>query len=206
MLRIRDDDILVPSHAWDPFVRFRQVHEWILPHKGKVLHVPAILMSEIQDFPDCIQYIRENVANGTMEPQVHGLKHIDYSRLALPKEKLPSHGAIDLAIFSDEEINHHYQTVQTHLATAKGWILEQFGYEPHTWYTPWGADNFVLREAATSVGLKLVGVTRKDFLHRVYQELQEGKVTVDQVKDRELLMHWWDPNVPVESMCREVAA
>src|SRR5262245_43134621 len=138
MLRIRDDDILVRSSSWsDPVARFKQIHEWIRPHVGQVIHVPAILVSEIQEFPDCIEYIKENVANGTMETQIHGYQHIEYSRLGLPFDRLPARGAVDYTIFSQEELHAHFQAVRLHLAEAKEWVVNTFECNPSIWYTPW---------------------------------------------------------------------
>jgi len=204
VLRIRDDDILVPSSSWsNPFERFKEIHEWIVPHQGRVVHVPTILVAELQMFPECIAYIKENVANGTMEPQIHGFHHIDYSRLRLPKDRVPDRGAVDLRLFNLEELNVHFRAVQQHIATSKEWISNHFG-APDTWYTPWGADNPLLRKVAESLKLKLVGVDKKSFLQHVGAELRDGKTTVDEIKDRELFIHWWDRGRRVLRMCLAV--
>lgn len=202
MLRIRDDDVLVRSSSWgSSFKRFQELHEFIAATEGKVMHVPTVLVSEIQEFPDCIAYMKEHTAKGMMEPEVHGFQHIDYSRLGLPLEKLPLRGRVDLSLFSDQEIAEHRRAVDAHLAKAIEWMEETFGRRPEKWYTPWGADNFHLRNASYAAKVKLIGTDKLFDIKDACQMLREGASFEDVEKRGEIMIHWWQRGTRVKRLC-----
>lgn len=170
MIRIRDDDVLMESSSWsDPFGRFRQIHDWILK-SPMFVHVPTILVTEIQKFPDVIEYIREQTKIGKMIPEIHGLSHLDYAKLPIEETK-------------------------QHLKICKDWIWRNTGYLPTKWYTPWGANARYLYDAAQSEGLELIDCSRILKLNGRYgvcQELRDGRDPIDFLEGKEIFMHWWE--------------
>ena len=88
MIRVRDDDVLIRSSGCDSFKRFKQVHSWIC-ESDKFIHVPAVLVTEIQEFPECIKFVREETQAGRMMPETHGFEHIDYAKLT--KDEIIEH-------------------------------------------------------------------------------------------------------------------
>src|SRR3990167_5839336 len=81
MIRMRDDDVLVPSSSWkDVFGRFRQVHAWIVDCP-QMIHVPTLITEELSDFPECVEYIKFETRLGRMAPELHGALHVDYAKL-----------------------------------------------------------------------------------------------------------------------------
>src|SRR3990167_1209096 len=139
MLLVRDDDILVHSRefAGREFDRFKGAHELLCQAPGKLLHAPAILVSEIQDFPQCIEYVQTETIAGRMQPELHGYKHIDYASLSI-----------------DE--------VREHLQKCIEWYYSTFNMFPSNWYTPFGAGadsrGFFLNDIAKEFELTLYAV------------------------------------------------
>lgn len=165
---VRDDDVLLPSSQWsDPFGRFKQVHEWIEGCPNFV-HKPGILVSEIQDFPQCIEYIKDKIkSTNQMEPEIHGLRHIDYGKLQ--KEE-----------------------VKEHLTKCVEWFVDTLNWTPMIWYTPWGASQPHLHEAANELNLKLVDTSRINKLegrYGVVQRFRDGDI--NWIDNQEIFMHWW---------------
>ena len=171
---VRDDDVLVGSSSTDnPLKRFQMVHEWICEVPDTLIHTPTILVTEIQEFPDCIEYVREETAEGRMMPEIHGLKHINYATLTF-----------------DEVVNH--------LDHCKEWIKREFNYDATRWYTPWGAGEDEagahLRPAAAAIGLKLVtckNIVKLKGRYGVVQELRDGR-NISYLNGNEIFIHWWE--------------
>lgn len=176
MIRLRDDDVLLRSKGWeDPFGRFKQVHEWARL-SDQILHVPSLLVEEIREhFPHAAEYIRTETRSGRMAPQFHGMFHIDYA--ALPVEH-----------------------VLEHLTEGAEWMEDAIGVRPTKWYTPWGANAEHLYKAAAEASMDLVDCSEIYTIQRCTRELREGTVTVDQIKDREIFLHWWEAGLRVKRL------
>lgn len=164
MLRVRDDDVLVGSSSIkDTFSRFKSVHDLIVSIPG-LIHVPAILVSEIQEFPACIEYVQKETVEGRMKPELHGYSHIDYGKL------------------SELEIKEH-------LEKSFEWFSRTFGFTPTKWYTPWGALQDHIKSAAKPFNVKLVGQCMKtNGRHGIIQLLRNGNRLT---KFDEIGIHWW---------------
>lgn len=168
MIYIRDDDVLLSSNGFnDPVVRLKQIHGWIC-ESPKLMHVPTILCSEIQAFPEAIEFVKEETHAGRMMPQLHGWKHIDYKTLPL----------VD---------------VKNHLDDSKNWMMDNLNVSPTRWYTPWGANAPHLYTAANECGLKLIdtsGIIELAGPNGVLATLKRG-VPIDYLDKREIFLHWW---------------
>ena len=58
MIQIRNDDVLLTSRGWpDPVKRIKQLHSWVAEFPEHVIHVPAILVAEIQKFPEAVEFV-----------------------------------------------------------------------------------------------------------------------------------------------------
>lgn len=174
MIYIRDDDILVSSSSWkNPFGRFKQIHEWTLQSE-KVLHVPAILVTEIQQFPQAVEYIKEETKTGNMKPQLHGLKHVDPG-----KQK--------------------FKEIREDLKIAKEWMVGVLGVRPTIWYTPWGAGEArgqeYIWEAANLENLEMrscKNVFKLNGRYGVAQLLREGHDPIKLLDGKDIIFHWWE--------------
>ena len=173
MIRIRDDDVLISSSSThDPLAKFKMVHGWIQEVSETFIHVPTILVTEIQEFPKAIEFIRQETAEGRMLPEVHGLKHIDYANLE-----------------HDEIVNQ--------LEYCRGWIRKNLGCEVKKFYSPWGAGSDErgthIRLAAKAAGLELVtceNINKMTGRYGVVQRLMDGE-DISYLDGDEIFLHWW---------------
>lgn len=177
MIRVRDDDVLVGSSSTnDPLKKLKMVHEWICEVPSTLIHVPTILVTEIQEFPDAIEYVRQETVEGRMLPEIHGFEHINYAELG-----------------EDEIVNH--------LEYCKRWICKKLGHEPTKFYTPWGAGADKAGEhihwAANRAGVDVVtceNLTKLKGRYGVVQELKDGR-DISYLDGGEIFIHWWEnPN------------
>ena len=174
MIRIRDDDVLLSSSSYsDELGRLKQIHDWICEVPDKLIHVPAILVTEIQEFPEAIEYIRQETAEGRMLPEIHGLSHKDYASLT-----------------SSE--------IVLELRECKEFIQKEFNHKATKFYTPWGAGaderGKHIKSAAHAVQLEMVTCERINKLQGRYgvcQQLKEGR-DVSYLDGNEIFMHWWE--------------
>ena len=190
-IRIRDDDVLVDSRgrAGGEFQRFKGFHNMVCMDTRHFIHVPAILVTEIQSFPECIEYVRYETANGRMEPEVHGLHHKDYATLTA-------------------------STIVEELTEAKQWIQKNLGWTPTIWYSPHGAGADArgahLKLAAEEAGLTLVTCENMIKPSALVYDVRAVKgrdretgtqvvsptMTLDELllkwQGKEILRHWWE--------------
>lgn len=174
MIRIRDDDVLLGSSSWeDELGRLKQIHSWICEVPWKFIHVPAILVTEIKEFPACMDWIREETAEGRMLPEIHGLSHKDYASLT----------PADIVL---------------ELRECKEFIAKEFNHKATKFYTPWGAGaderGKHIRGAAASVGLEMVTCERINKMtgrYGVVRQLMDGH-SLNYLDGDEIFMHWWE--------------
>ena len=174
MIRVRDDDVLLHSSSYDDELgRLKQVHAWICEVPEKFIHVPAILVTEIQEFPEAIDWIRQETAEGRMQPEIHGLSHKDYAALTTTE-------------------------IMLELEECKEFVHKQFNYIATKFYTPWGAGADArgshIEGAAAVVGLETVTCERINKMtgrYGVVQQLMDGH-SVDYLDGDEIFMHWWE--------------
>jgi peptidoglycan/xylan/chitin deacetylase (PgdA/CDA1 family) len=131
------------------------------------MHVPTLIISQLEEFPECIEYIREETKQGRMEPELHGMFHVDYGTLS------PQH-------------------IREHLAESIDWMESYVGRSPEYWYTPWGQCTPHMLEAAQMYNLELVGVDRDWSLGKVTSRLREGRISLAELEERDLFFHWWE--------------
>ncbi len=174
MIRVRDDDVLLPSSSYhDELGRLKQIHEWICEVPNQLIHVPAILVLEIQEFPEAIEFIAEETAAGRMLPEIHGLSHKDYAAL------------------TEKEI-------VAELNVCRDWIHYKFNHVATKFYTPWGAGaderGAHIRPAAASIGIELVtceNLTKLGGRYGIIQGLMDGR-DADFYDGQEIFLHWWE--------------
>lgn len=170
MIIIRNDDVLLASgdQFANAFERFIEVHE-IIQKCSRMLHVPALVIKDLQQFPEAVDFIKKETRADRMRPQLHGMVHEDYGQMPI-------------------------ETVIAHLAEGRGWFLSNLGYIPTKWYTPWGANQPHLYEAAKPLGMEVIdcnNVIKFKGRYGVTQLIQEGR-SADHFDDKEIIMHWWN--------------
>jgi hypothetical protein len=190
-IRIRDDDVLVGSRGrtGKEFERFRGFHNAVCQDTRNFIHIPAILVTEIQMFPDCIEYVKAETAAGRMEPEIHGLHHKDYANLSMSE-------------------------VYEELVEARDWCAKTFNWQPTLWYSPHGAGadkrGAHLKVAAEEAGLTLVtcegmikpsalvfdvravsGRDKNTGLIPMPSSMTKAQL-LQKWEGKEILRHWWE--------------
>ncbi len=174
MIRIRDDDVLLSSSSYsNELGRLKQIHDWICEVPETFIHVPAILVTEIQEFPEAIEYIRQETAEGRMLPEIHGWSHKDYASLSSAE-------------------------IVLELRDCKEYIRKEFNHTATKFYTPWGAGaderGKHIRGAAAAVGLEMVTCAKINKMagrFGVVRQLMDGH-SLDYLDGDEIFMHWWE--------------
>lgn len=179
-IRIRDDDVLVTSSGFPgkEFQRFKGFHNIILQDPAHFIHIGAVLVTEIQQFPECIEFLKQETREGRFVPEVHGLHHIDYASLS-------------------------FEDIVSHLTTCRKFIEDNFEYSPTKFYTPWGAGadsrGAHIRPAAATVGFDLVTCENLIKISRVRSDVvlvKENLLTNEELLKRwegkEIILHWWE--------------
>ena len=190
MIYVRDDDVLIRSSDWgSSFSRFKQIHEWCLAVKSyPVMHVPAILTEDIQRFPECVEYIKEETERERMDPQLHGVAHVDPDTFG-------------------------YEGLIEQLKIGKGWMEDNLGVTPTRYYTPWGAGEADGQEwmwkAATKCDLKLItceGYNKLNGRHGMVQQLKDGHDPRTFLEGKEIFMHWWSRGERLQRVLQAIEA
>ncbi len=171
---IRNDDVLCPSSAFsDPVERLKKFHRWIVDVPDHVLHVPAILVTEIQEYPEAIEYIQEETAQKRMSPQIHGLTHIDYGGISLDQ-------------------------IRDHLGQCVEWMSNTFEERPTHFMTPWGSNSQDIQKACNELGLIVMDCSKivkpSNALTHIRRYGLEG------LRGRYVLTHWWEQGLRIHRL------
>ena len=182
MIRVRDDDVLLHSSDWNrkgSFHRFNRVHSWISEFPEHFIHIPTILVTEIQKYPECIEFVRKETAAGNMIPEIHGLEHIDYGKLS-------------------------YSEITDHLEQCIEWFDSNLNWKPTKFYTPWGAMSNDIMNASNQLGIKAVGVDTKLTLENYTKRLGNGE-PISILDGQEIFMHWWSRGIRLKRVAMAVS-
>lgn len=165
-LYVRDDDVLISSSGFTNVVtRLKQVQSWFAQDFTKLVHVPNILVSEIQEFPEAIEFVREETRLGHMEPQLHGFRHIDYAKLPINE-------------------------IRDHLSRSKDWMTENLGVTPTKFYTPWGANAPHIFAAAAQESMTVVDCSAIEKPGQILTALRRD-YPLEYMEGKEVFFHWW---------------
>ena len=158
---IRDDDVLLPSSAFEyPLERFKEVHELICKN-SLFLHVPAIICSEIESFSGALEYIQFEMVAGRMNPELHCWKHVDYGK------------------FIEEELIDD-------LHRCCEWFKTKLNKTPTKFFTPWAGTSELIEKTAKQFSLEVIAgklnfIEPHKYLDGRYK-LKPGCM---------IAMHWW---------------
>jgi peptidoglycan/xylan/chitin deacetylase (PgdA/CDA1 family) len=170
MIKLRNDDVLVDSgggkYAGKEFERFRFIHEQILRTEGKMIHYPAIVCEELAKHPECLEYVREEVANGRMRPYLHGWDHAE-----------------DWTKKSEDEIRDM-------LIRCDDWFWDNLETEYDVWATPWGARSEKATKVAGKLGIETQS-TRPTIDIKEAGKLVTTYGNADRLEGQIILYHWW---------------
>ena len=180
MIRVRNDDVVRESRDWTgrEVDRVKRIHSWISEFPDDFIHVPTIVVNDIKQFPEGIDFVVEETKEGRMAPEIHGLEHVDYCALSEKK------------IVDD-------------LSECLEWFNKTLSIVPTRFYTPWGGMNTKCTSAAASVGLQAIGVDTNWSLEAVCARLGRGGL-VEDLHGQEIFMHWWNRGIRLKRVAMAV--
>lgn len=180
MIIIRDDDVLRQSSAYlDPVERLKKVHRWILEAPRYFLHVAGVLVTEIQEFPEAIKFIKIESEEGRMKLELHGLKHIDY-------------GALD------------QKEIEEHLEISLNWMDKVLNVKPTKFFTPWGtpSDYPPIARASNKFGLQPVDCSLIRKPSNALTLVRRNGIVDANLEERDILFHWWEQGMRIPRLIK----
>jgi hypothetical protein len=180
MIRVRNDDVLRPSSDWKgrEFERLKRVHSWISEFPKDFIHVPTVVVSDIIQFPEAVEFVVEETKEGRMAPEVHGLEHIDYCHCT-------------------EEV------ITDHMNQCLEWFDKTLSVTPTRFYTPWGGWNQRTADIVAKSGLTTIGVDTNWSLENVCARLGAGGL-IEDIHGNEIFMHWWKRGIRLKRVAMAV--
>lgn len=177
MVRIRSDDIgLLDSSQFSEeraIGRVKAHINWAKESTNKIHWTFTVLTKDLQQFPLLIEILRTS----GLDLQLHGHEHIDYNKLS--KRKI-----ID------------------QLEASFDFFIDNFGFRPDVWATPWGADGPAIREAASDLGLKVE--TTKGMIKPNQALKILNKDGLDSLQGTSILCHWWERGLALPKLVYEI--
>ncbi len=176
---LRNEDVLKNTpgkYEGKEVDRFKFINKMVNETNSKLVHRPTILCTEIMDYPEAIEYIKEQGPLGTMEVELHGWKHIDY-------------------------VHKGKGEIEDMLKQCQDWFDTHLGFQFTMWATPWGGDTPTAREVCQEMGIALEST--QSMMHGTGSIVDHfrsgGKYST--VATCNILFHWWSRGVNVFRLC-----
>lgn len=182
MIRFRIDDVMWDSSGWDrkrATNRFSAFHHIIAETHGAI-HVPALIVKDIENYPEVKDLvIKETLAN-RMFPQIHCYEHVNYEHL--PKRK-----------------------IEIHLINCLQWFHKNIQlHQPTLWITPWGSEGTEdMREVAKRWYLRIEG-TKNTLSPQVALDTLKKHDTPAILHGQTIMDHWWTKGSKILRICQVI--
>jgi len=177
MFTVRTDDVL--NNTGSKFKgkeadRFRFINRMINESNGELIHRPTIICTDIEEYPEVIEYIREETKLGRMDPQLHGWEHKDY-------------------------VHSPRGQITTMLEKSMEWFHTNLDTSFTIWATPWGGDSALARDACDRMGITLQTTVPTCSPGAALKAAKEGLEAL--VVERTILYHWWERGLNLFRLC-----
>jgi peptidoglycan/xylan/chitin deacetylase (PgdA/CDA1 family) len=170
MIILRDDDVLKPTRTakiqGKEFQRYKFVNEMCNTTNRQLVHEPTILCTEIMDYPEAIEYTRDEWKAGRMQPQLHGWEHKDY-------------------------VHKSKTEIQDMIKKSQDWFDKHLHQQFDRWATPWGGDTILAREAAQELGVYLESTCGLFQCGGIIELLKQNPKDPS-LRGAKILFHWWN--------------
>jgi peptidoglycan/xylan/chitin deacetylase (PgdA/CDA1 family) len=147
--------------------KFRKHHQWCLEARELFYPTAAILCTEIQQFPEAVDYVRSELDEGRLMIDLHGWEHIDYSPL------------------TQEEIEEH-------LEKSFEYLLKTFNCLPIRWATPWGSNSEPIQQACRKFSLSWEGVAPPIIDQGPAMVKVKEAGSIECLQGRIIMAHWFE--------------
>lgn len=177
--RIRFDDAITsssdPKHKGREVQKFLKNVNWCV--NTNVPLTPAILVKDIQEFPEGVAELRRLTHEGVIYPDLHGYDHGPYA----PR--------------SQDEIEHH-------LSLSKDWFFKHLGVPAVRWVTPHGSDSPAMQAAAAKFNL-VIETTEYPVVDQKVLDTKLRETHDITLFDGVVIMcHWWNRGLRLYRMAR----
>lgn len=178
--RVRIDDVMWATSdkkmVGKEVQKFQKYVRWC--QETNVPVVPAILCNDIERFPECIVWLRDEVEKGKLiSCDLHGWEHVDY-------------GAMTVA------------EIREHLDKALDWFEANQLPSPIRWVTPWGANSPAMQQAAIEFDLVIEDTT----LPVIDQKVADTQLRITKdpgvLKDKVIMTHWFERGLRLYRICQ----
>jgi hypothetical protein len=180
--RIRFDDILWATGdekvQGKEFQKFKKHIDWC--KDLNIMLSPAILCQDIEQFPECMEYIRGETSKETLFPDLHGWTHGPYGDLTV------------------EEIRRD-------LDLAFEWFDKNLGVVPIRWVTPHGANTIEIQDAAREFGLIVEDTTLPVIDQKVLDSHLREYKDLSVMDNKVLMVHWWERGLRLFRIARIIS-
>lgn len=165
---VRLDDVLISSEAMKgkELQKFQKYVNWCVDAGVEVR--PNILCQSIQQFPEAIDWIKEQLDNDVfLNLDLHGWDHGPYA---------------------DRDTDQ----ITAELDKAFEFMWNTFGVVPCRWVTPHGANSGHIQLAAKKFDL-IVETTEDPVIdQKVADRMLRDEVAVEFFTDKVIMAHWWE--------------
>jgi len=177
--RIRFDDVLWSTSdekiKGKELQKFKKHVNWC--KNIDILLTPAVLCQDIEKFPECIEYIREETEQGNLYPDLHGYDHGPYA---------------------DRSVDE----VKKHLEMSIEWFYKNLGVTPIRWVTPHGANTVQMQDAARVFGLVIEDTSYPVLDQKELDTDLRLNKDLSVMKNRILMVHWWERGLRLYRIAR----
>jgi len=169
MIRIRIDDVMWNSSGWDrerAIRRYRNRCNWLKKDRDNISHVAAIIVKDIQEYPETIELVKSGLNEGSLSPQLHCWEHVNYD---------------DLTEF----------TITEHLEQSLDWFSKTLNFQPTIWITPWGSSGTPIMHTIAARFQLEIESTRFciEPPHAVKLCIEHGNTNI--LHNQTVMDHWW---------------
>jgi peptidoglycan/xylan/chitin deacetylase (PgdA/CDA1 family) len=168
--RVRLDDTLWCSSgmAGQEHRKFVKYVKWC--QDAQVECHPNVIVTELEKFPETIDYLREELAEERISLDLHGWTHGPYQDLSVAE-------------------------VSEHLEKSLDWFSETFDWIPLRWVTPHGSDSPEMREAAATHGLPIETCDDPVIDQKTANGILFRTRSLDFLEGKIVCAHWWERGV-----------
>jgi hypothetical protein len=177
--RIRFDDVLWETS--DPKIKGKEFQKFVKNVNWckdiDVIRTPAILCQDIEKFPECVEWIRQQTLEEFIYPDLHGWDHGPYAPRCQPE-------------------------IEEHLDKAFDWFKRNLGVLPVRWVTPHGTDTPAIQAAAANYSLVVETTTYPVIDQKQADTILRETWDTSIFEGRVIMNHWWERGLRLYRICR----
>ncbi len=142
-----------------------------------VLLTPAILCKDIEMFPDCVSWVREQTQEGLIYPDLHGFDHGPYA-------------------------SRSQLEIEEHLSRAQEWFKANLKVPAVRWVTPHGANSPAMQAAASKYDLVIETTEPPVVDQKALDTRLRETGDLSLMRGRVVMNHYWERGLRLYRIAR----